>query len=238
MADLPTDYANETPSADTHPAAHNATNAAVNANTAAIATHTSGIAGNADAIAALTARVTAIESRLALAARSAPVGAFMPLATMSATTGTPSLNALRAYRHTIDAKVDALMVEVTTIIASGTVTAAVYADTNNLPGALVASSAATETSSATGNRILTLNVTIQPGRYWFAIVTQGAACGLRTMSGVTDEVLTPTTTAPPAATGDPHCTFRSGITAALPDPFGTPTGMTNNMANAWLRVAP
>lgn len=81
------------------------------------------------------------------------------------------------------AAIDRIGIEVTTNAASSVLRIAVFGDTGGLPGTLVwdASQLAATTldASTTGVKEFTIAKTLSAGRYWVAVVAQGAGCTVR-----------------------------------------------------------
>ena len=161
---LPTDYTNATPAADTHPTAHNDTNAAVNA---LLAT-----------------------TRLKVA----PPGAWIPICDSGPWTSAAHPGGeIRAGRGFWHCTVDALSLEVTVVVVSTTLTVGIYEQSaDGSPGALVAYSDPIESSGVAGVRTLPFNVPVPAGVYWCGILANGGGPTLRTVNGPVETLYWPT----------------------------------------------
>lgn len=113
--------------------------------------------------------------------------------------------------------------------ASGTVRLGAYQDSSGMPGALIFDGG---TVSGTSTAVVeaTISTTIGPGVVWLAFAPQGANQTIRSHNLNYDSI--PTTT---AQGGNAACLSITGVSGALPDPFGTPTGSKSDSAMIMVR---
>lgn len=102
------------------------------------------------------------------------------------TTGAPAANTLYAIPFIVSKvmTIDTLAINVTTLGSGSTPRVGIYADNgNSYPGALVAD-AGTQSGATTGVKSYTTNlpVTLDPGLYWLAYVTNATAPTIRTFA--------------------------------------------------------
>jgi len=141
-----------------------------------------------------------------------------------------TLNMLTAGRIYVP---EAITLTSLSIQNSGTVYAAnavvrmgVWADGNQQPGALILDAGTVDVHASAAVQTLTCWVPLKPGWYWLGAVIQGAA-GTGTITVTTDvrssQPLANTTNPLSTTFADNNGVRLSGVSAGLPDPFGTPT---------------
>jgi len=125
--------------------------------------------------------------------------------------------------------------EVTATAVGSTVRCGIYADDGSgLPGALLREFGSLDSAAATGTITGALSPTLSlpPGLYWVAAVSQGGTPTVRTRNAVNG--LVPQSTAGNVNAG---AFYRAGITGALPDPFGSPSTYQSNVHKIMLQGA-
>jgi hypothetical protein len=130
--------------------------------------------------------------------------------------------------------------EVTTIGDAGSkLRLGIYADAGGNPGALIVDAGQIAGDSVSVQE-LTINVTLSPGVYWAAVVTQSVtttAPNLRTVANWTPPVPIFTgNTIPPAASAV-YGLSMTGVTAALPGTFSNSGGAVGVMPRTFVKVA-
>lgn len=120
-------------------------------------------------------------------------------------------------------------------VASSGFRPGVYRDSSGLPGALVSDGGVLATTS-TGFVEATISITLDRGWYWVGGAGQTANPTLQAISGNGNIVgrQLPGNGAAPAPSG---CYYKTGVTGALPDPYGTPGGVTATGIITWLKAA-
>lgn len=161
--------------------------------------------------------------------------------------GTPVQSRLIAIPYMVRSPVavtfQSVAVIVTTNVASSTLRMGWYAvGTNGLPGALLYDLGTVDTAASTGIKTLASSFTIGPGWVFFAAVAQGGAPSFRQLAfaQVCEDGFHSFVTSGLNATGQEYVPYLSGVTGALPDPFGVPTAHGSDsgvaMPNFELRV--
>jgi len=126
---------------------------------------------------------------------------------------------------------DRIGITVSTGAASSTVRLGIYNDSSALPGTVLLD-AGTIDASTTGDKTITITQTLTRGRWWIVGVAQGGAPTLNTVTGVNPHVGKPTA----GASGHNIAYHVTGVTGALPSPFGTPADC-NFALRVFLRAA-
>jgi hypothetical protein len=114
---------------------------------------------------------------------------------------------------------DRIAVANVTGVATAVMRVGIYADTNGVPGALIHEASATiDLSTGTGVKEVTINQTLG-GKVWLAAVPQVALPSAILRLG---HIMLPEvgTTSPYNAFGG-YCVSQTGVTGALPDPWGS-----------------
>lgn len=114
-------------------------------------------------------------------------------------------------------------------VSSSVLRYGLYADDNGRPGALILDTG-TGDAAAAGQVSIVINKTLLPADYHLGVVTQGVAAQVRT----TDSFPHGVGYTVPDQWGVPSL---SGVSGALPDPFGTPNGFSSVIPLVWLRAA-
>jgi parallel beta-helix repeat protein len=115
---------------------------------------------------------------------------------------------------------DRIATRVTLAAGSSVVRLGIYNDDGTgKPGTLVLD-AGTVDSTVSGDKELTIAQNLRPGLYWLAAVSQGGAPTLRTMDGQMPSM--GAILLAEALTTPSGCYTQTGVTGALPTPFGTP----------------
>lgn len=109
-----------------------------------------------------------------------------PISSTALTVGTPLANTLYAIPFIVSKSttIDAMAINVTTLGSGSTPRVGIYADNgNDYPGALVVD-AGTQSGATTGVKTYStgLPVTLDPGLYWLAYVTNATAPAIRTFA--------------------------------------------------------
>ncbi len=110
--------------------------------------------------------------------------------------------------------------------------------TDDMPTALIYDSGTFATTGSTGALEQTgLTIRTQPGLHWMVLVTQTVICTFRAVNNAGGLILTPDTSSPTGSSQGSVGYHVTGVTGALPDPFGTPTGTVQNPPVLWIRYA-
>ncbi|MFO0702897.1 MAG: hypothetical protein U0514_03505 [Candidatus Andersenbacteria bacterium] len=109
-----------------------------------------------------------------------------PITGTATTVGTPAVNTLIAIPFVVSkvTTIDQMAINVTTLGASSTPRVGIYADNGNMyPGVLI-DDAGTQSGASTGVKTYTtgLPVTLDPGLYWLAYVTNATAPAVRSFA--------------------------------------------------------
>lgn len=165
--------------------------------------------------------------------RARPIGAYVGLIAYQAASSTAPLDGLLAHPVFMPAGtvIDRLVIEAATGHASATVRLGIYADANGYPGALLLDAGSIPVTSA-GIKTLTVNYTTVDDVVWLAAVNNGSAVTFRTGQG------TPWPGAQECVSSMLwHTPQRTGVTGALPDPFGGSIAATDPIMIAARRSA-
>lgn len=137
------------------------------------------------------------------------------LTTVAVTSG-----ALKAIPFVLDkvTTFNQILVDVTTLLAGGRVRVGIYTDTGNTyPGALIAGTDVAElTTDATGLKTNTINVTLQPGKYWLVYNTNTTATLRAININALPAVLQAATGATPYGSHWTHATAYGALPANYP----------------------
>jgi hypothetical protein len=124
---------------------------------------------------------------------------------------------------------------IATTAASEVVRLGIYSDTDNRPGALLLDAGTIDLSTATAVKALTISQAVSTARYWLAAVRQGptSTATINSLTGNSSTV--PLEAAPGWAELRPDnpptsitdrvaaSVYVTGVTGALPNPFGSPS---------------
>jgi hypothetical protein len=119
--------------------------------------------------------------------------------------------------------------------ASRTLRMAVFADGEGKPGNLILDSGAIA-ANTTGVKTYDCWIPVNRGYVWVGLAQQGSGtrANITAVTAITEDqgILTTATGFTGAATGNINALLKTGVTGAMPDPFGTPTSLRRGTTGA------
>lgn len=123
---------------------------------------------------------------------------------------------------------------VTTGVASSTARLGIYSDTGGVPNALVLDAGSVATATF-GQKTIAISQSLTPGWYWLAVAVQGAAGNLNSAGANTNVGPMPSTS--PYVNGPITGYSQTGVSGALPSPWGATKTDTSRCPIVWIAPA-
>lgn len=200
--------------------------------TAADGTNTTQVATTAHVFSGLAAKVALSSVQPEL---QAATGEYMAHSYPISTSVVPTLDRLMVYPFLVPkaCTIDRLSVWCTVAQTSSVVRLGLYSNgTGDRPGALLLDAGTVSTGSGTGAREVTVSQAVPAGLIWFAFAVQTAGGTVAFTRYLNGTARIPSTAASQVVGDNVVGLYKSSITGAFPDPFGTPTALIANSVPA------